>query len=135
MAHLAWVGAKYIRSNSFAFVKDGALVAECGGQTNREDSARFALERAEEFETDVSGSMSATDSFIFDSKVLGTLNSAGKAGVRGIVHPTRKGLTTGNLKPDEKIMEIANAYSMVVIRPRLADEDGNTYPWRVFKHL
>lgn len=131
-AHLAWIGAKYIRSNSFAFVKDGALVAECGGQTNREDSAKFALERAAEFRNDVSGSMSATDSFLFDSKALGTLNVAE---VKGVVHPTRKDMTTGSLKPDEEIVKIADAYSMVLLRPRLVDSDGSETPWRVFKHL
>jgi len=40
-AHLAWIGAKAIQSNSFAFVKDAVLLAECGGQTNREDSANL----------------------------------------------------------------------------------------------
>ena len=41
-AHIAWIGAKAIQSNSFAFVKDAVLLAECGGQTNREDSAKCA---------------------------------------------------------------------------------------------
>lgn len=131
-AHLAWIGAKYIRSNSFAFVSDGVLVAECGGQTNREDSARFALDRAEEFGNDVRGSMSATDSFLFDSKALGTLNVAG---VAGVVHPTRKDLTTGSLKKDEDILKKIDDYEMIMMRPRLVDEDGNEKPWRVFKHL
>src|SRR3972149_11835388 len=36
-AHLAWIGAKAIQSNSFAFCKDAVLLAECGGQPNRED--------------------------------------------------------------------------------------------------
>ena len=35
-AHIAWIGAKAIQSNSFAFVRDAVLLAQCGGQTNRE---------------------------------------------------------------------------------------------------
>ena len=67
-AHIAWIGAKAIQSNSFAFVKDGVLLAECGGQTNREDSAKFASERAVEFNVSLKGSAAATDSFIFGEK-------------------------------------------------------------------
>ena len=48
-AHIAWIGAKAIQSNSFAFVRDAVLLCQCGGQTNREDSAKFANERAVEF--------------------------------------------------------------------------------------
>ena len=55
-AHLAWIGAKAIQSNSFAFVRDAVLLAQCGGQTNREDSAKFAGERATEFAVSLKGS-------------------------------------------------------------------------------
>jgi phosphoribosylaminoimidazolecarboxamide formyltransferase/IMP cyclohydrolase len=131
-AHLAWIGAKAIQSNSFAFCKGAVLLAQCGGQTNREDSAKFANERAIEFEVDMKGSAAATDSFIFDRQAIDLLQ---KIGVAVVVHPTRKLLTTGSLKPDEEILKVVNEYKMVMLRPYLIGADGQEKAWRVFRHL
>jgi phosphoribosylaminoimidazolecarboxamide formyltransferase/IMP cyclohydrolase len=131
-AHLAWIGAKAIQSNSFAFCKDGVLLAECGGQTNREDSAKFAGERAAEFEVSLKDSAAATDSFIFDRENIDLLH---KQGVGVVIHPTRKLLTTGSLKPDLAILDVVNGYDMVMLRPYLIDAGGQEKPWRVFRHL
>ena len=76
-AHISWIATKAIQSNSFAFVKDAVLLAECGGQTNREDSAKFASERADEFEVSLKGSAAATDSFIFDRQAIDLLQKLG----------------------------------------------------------
>ncbi len=131
-AHLAWIGAKAIQSNSFAFCKDAVLLAQCGGQTNREDSAKFAGERAAEFEVSLKGSAAATDSFIFDRENIDLLY---KLGVGVVIHPTRKLLTTGSLKPDIEILNVVNGYDMVMLRPYLIGADGQEKPWRVFRHL
>ena len=131
-AHLAWIGAKAIQSNSFAFVKDALLLAECGGQTNREDSAKFAGERAAEFEVSLQDSAAATDSFIFGRDNIDLLQ---KLGVGVVIHPTRKLLTTGSLKPDLAILDVVNSYDMVMLRPYLIGADGQQKPWRVFRHL
>ena len=131
-AYIAWIGAKAIQSNSFAFVKDAVLLAQCGGQTNREDSAKFAGERAAEFETSLKGSAAATDSFIFNRLAVDLLHSMG---VTTVVHPTRKLLTTGSGKPDIEIINAADEYDMVMIRPHLLDKDGQEKAWRVFRHL
>ena len=131
-AHLAWIGAKAIQSNSFAFCKDGVLLAECGGQTNREDSAKFAGERAAEFEVSLKDSAAATDSFIFDRENIDLLHNQG---VSVVIHPTRKLLTTGSLKPDIEILNVVNGYDMVMLRPYLISADGQEKPWRVFRHL
>ncbi len=131
-AHLAWIGAKAIQSNSFAFCKDALLLAQCGGQTNREDSAKFANERAMEFKVPLKGSAAATDSFIFDRTNIDLLHNMG---VTVVVHPTRKLLTTGSLKPDMEILKVVNEYDMVMLRPYLIGADGQQKPWRVFRHL
>jgi phosphoribosylaminoimidazolecarboxamide formyltransferase / IMP cyclohydrolase len=131
-AHIAWIGAKAIQSNSFAFVKDGVLLCQCGGQTNREDSAKFANERAVEFEVSLKGSAAATDSFIFDRSAIDLVH---ELGVTTVVHPTRKLLTTGSLKPDEEILKVVDEYNMVMIRPYLIGADGQQQAWRVFRHL
>lgn len=131
-AHLAWIGAKAVQSNSFTFCKDAVLLAQCGGQTNREDSAKFAGERAAEFEVSLKGSAAATDSFIFDRTAIDLLH---KMGVKVVVHPTRKLLTTGSLRPDEDILKVVNEYDMVMLRPYLIDANGQQQAWRVFRHL
>lgn len=131
-AHLAWIGAKAIQSNSFAFVKDAVLLAQCGGQTNREDSAKFAGERAAEFKISLQGSSAATDSFIFDRQAIDLLY---KMGVSVVIHPTRKLLTTGSLKPDEEISRAIDEFNMVMLRPYLVGTDGQERAWRVFRHL
>lgn len=131
-AHLAWIGAKAVQSNSFTFVKDAVLLAECGGQTNREDSAKFARERAAEFNVSLKNSAAATDSFIFDRKAIDLLH---EMGVGIVIHPTRKLLTTGSLKPDAEILKIVNDFGMIMLRPYLIGTDGQEKAWRVFRHL
>ncbi len=131
-AHLAWIGAKAIQSNSFAFCGNGLLLAQCGGQTNREDSAKFAFERAKEFRVNTNGCAAATDSFIFDRQAIDLLHGMG---VGIIVQPTRKLLTTGNLKPDVEILRVVDEYNMAMVRPYLIDADGQEKAWRVFRHL
>jgi phosphoribosylaminoimidazolecarboxamide formyltransferase / IMP cyclohydrolase len=131
-AHLAWIGAKAVQSNSFAFVKDAVLLAQCGGQTNREDSAKFARERAVEFNVSLRNSAAATDSFIFDRTAIDLLHEM-EVGI--VVHPTRKLLTTGGLKPDEEILRAVNEFGMVMLRPYLIGADGQEKAWRVFRHL
>jgi len=131
-AHLAWIGAKAIQSNSFAFCKDAVLLCECGGQTNREDSAKFAIERADEFKVSLKGSAAATDSFIFDHTAIDILHAKD---VTTVVHPTRKLLTTGSLKPDRDILKVVDENDMIMVRPFLVGPDGQQKPWRVFRHL
>ena len=131
-AHLAWVGAKWIQSNSFAFCKDAVLLCQCGGQTNREDSAKFAIERADEFRLSLQGSAAATDSFIFDRTAIDVVHAKG---VTTVVHPTRKLLTTGSLKPDQDILKVVDENNMIMIRPYLVGADGQQKAWRVFRHL
>jgi phosphoribosylaminoimidazolecarboxamide formyltransferase/IMP cyclohydrolase len=131
-AHIAWIGAKAIQSNSFAFVKDATLLAQCGGQTNRVDSAKVAKMRADEFKVSLEGSAAATDSFIFDREAIDLLYDMG---VTTVVQPTRKLLTTGKLDPDEKILNAINEHDMIMLRPYLVGEDGQEKPWRVFRHI
>lgn len=131
-AHISWIIAKAVQSNSFAFVKDAVQLAECGGQTNREDSAKFSYERGTEFNVSFKGSTGATDSFIFDRTAIDLLHTMG---VTVVVHPTRKLLTTGSLKADEEILQVMDDYNMVLIRPYLIGAEGQEKVWRVFRHL
>ena len=78
------------------------------------------------------GSAAATDSFIFDRQAIDLLHNIG---VGVVVHPTRKLLTTGSLKPDQEILKVVNEYNMIMIRPYLIGADGQEKAWRVFRHL
>ena len=109
-----------------------SLLAECGGQTNREDSVKFSYERATEFDVSMNGSAGATDSFIFDRTAIDSLH---KMGAAVVVHPTRKLLTTGSLKPDEEILKVVDDYNMVMLRFYLIGADGQQKAWRVFRHM
>ncbi len=131
-AHVAWIGAKWVQSNSFTFCKDAVLLCQCGGQTNREDSAKFAIERADEFKLSLHGSAAATDSFIFDRTAIDIVHAKG---VTTVVHPTRRLLTTGSLKPDQDILRVVDENNMIMVRPYLLGEDGQQKAWRVFRHL
>ena len=131
-AHIAWIGAKAVQSNSFAFVKDAVLLAQCGGQPNREDSAKFAGERAASDSVSLQGTAAATDSFIFDRQAIDLLH---KLGATTVIHPTRKMLTTGSLQPDKEITKVVDDYNMIMIRPYLVGADGQEKAWRVFRHL
>ena len=131
-AHVAWIGAKAIQSNSFAFVKNAVLLAQCGGQTNREDSAKFAGERADEFGVSLTGCAAATDSFIWGRDNIDMLH---RMGVAVLVQPTRALLTTGSLTLDDPIKEAIDEYGMVMVRPYLVGDDGEEKAWRVFRHL
>ena len=131
-AHIAWIAAKAVQSNSFAFVKDAVLLAQCGGQPNREDSAKFAGERAASDNNSLQGTAAATDSFIFDRQAIDLLHGMG---VKTVIHPTRKMLTTGSLRPDREISKVVDEHNMVMIRPYLIAPDGQEKAWRVFRHL
>jgi AICAR transformylase/IMP cyclohydrolase PurH len=109
-----------------------AVSSSCGGQPKREDSAKFAWERAADFEVSLDGCSAATDSFIFDHTNIALLH---KMGVAVIVQPTRRLLTTGSLKTDAAILEIVNDYDMVMLRPYLIGADGQQKAWRVFRHI
>ncbi|MFQ6020626.1 MAG: hypothetical protein ACE5J4_01235 [Candidatus Aenigmatarchaeota archaeon] len=127
---IAWIAAKSIRSNSFVFVKNGQGMAQCGGQSNREDSAKFAGIRASEFGNDMKGSVGATDSFLYD-EVSVDINY--EMGVKVLVNPGRKLLSPNYADKDIPILERINEYEMGMIRPYLI-VNGEEHPWRVFRH-
>jgi phosphoribosylaminoimidazolecarboxamide formyltransferase/IMP cyclohydrolase len=56
----AWRICKHVKSNAIVLAKDGATIGMGAGQMSRVDSVRIALEKAQ---TDVSGSVLASDAF------------------------------------------------------------------------
>jgi phosphoribosylaminoimidazolecarboxamide formyltransferase/IMP cyclohydrolase len=54
---------KHLKSNAIALVKNGQLVGKGCGQTSRIDALRHAIEKAEQFNFDLTGAVMASDAF------------------------------------------------------------------------
>ncbi len=54
---------KHLKSNAIALVKNGQLVGKGCGQTSRIDALRHAVEKARQFNFDLSGAVMASDAF------------------------------------------------------------------------
>lgn len=54
---------KHLKSNAIALVKDKQLIGKGCGQTSRVDALRHALEKARQFEFDLTGAVLASDAF------------------------------------------------------------------------
>ena len=77
----AWAVVKHVKSNAIVLVKDNGTVGICGGQPNRVDSVRMAIERAGDR---ARGSVLASDAFFpFPDGVEEAVN----AGVTAIAQP------------------------------------------------
>ena len=80
-AILAWIIAKHLYSNAFAYVRNGRSIGVCGGQPHRERSGKFACETAKMNGFNIYGEYkelsSATDSFFPFSSGIELLNKVG----------------------------------------------------------
>ncbi len=76
--------AKHLKSNSIALVKNKQLVGKGCGQTSRIDSLRQSIEKAKQFNFDLSGAALASDAFFpFDDCV----KIAHEAGIASFIQP------------------------------------------------
>ncbi len=78
---LAWQVARHVSSNAIVLVKDGATVGIGGGQTNRIDAVRQAIQRAGER---AKGAVLASDAFF---PMPDALEECVAAGVTAVIHP------------------------------------------------
>jgi phosphoribosylaminoimidazolecarboxamide formyltransferase/IMP cyclohydrolase len=75
---------KHLKSNSIAIVKNYQLIGKGCGQTSRVDSLRQALEKARQFNADVTGAVLSSDAFFpFDDCV----KIAHAAGIQAFIQP------------------------------------------------
>jgi phosphoribosylaminoimidazolecarboxamide formyltransferase / IMP cyclohydrolase len=99
---LAWAVVKHVKSNAIVLVQDNGTVGICGGQPNRVDSVRMAIERAGER---ASGSVMASDAFFpFADGVEEAVN----AGVTAIAQP-------GGSARDPETIAAADAASAAMV--------------------
>ncbi len=98
----AWKACQHVKSNAIVFARGEATVGIGGGQPNRVDCVRIAIERSGE---KARGAVMASDAFFpFPDSV----ELAGKAGITGIVHPG------GSIRDAESIA-IANTQGIAMV--------------------
>lgn len=99
---LAWTIAWRVKSNTIAFVKDGAAVGIGAGQMSRVDSSWIAARKAGER---AAGAVVASDAFF---PFPDALELAADAGCTAVIHP-------GGSKGDEDVLQAAEARGMAVV--------------------
>lgn len=99
----AWLACQHVKSNAIVLVRETATVGIGGGQPNRVDCVRSAIQRAG---TRAQGAVLASDAFFPfpDSVAL-----AAAAGVTAIIHP-------GGSMRDAETLVVANAAGMAVVQ-------------------
>ena len=97
---------KHLKSNAIALVKNKQLVGKGCGQTSRVDATRQAIEKAKQFNFDLTGAVMASDAFFpFNDSV----QLAHQAGVTAFIQPG------GSIKDKDSIDYcIANNLAMVM---------------------
>jgi phosphoribosylaminoimidazolecarboxamide formyltransferase/IMP cyclohydrolase len=75
---------KHLKSNAIALIKDRQLVGKGCGQTSRIDALRHAINKAKQFNFDLSGAVLASDAFFpFDD----CIKIAHEAGISSFIQP------------------------------------------------
>ena len=75
---------KHLKSNAIALVKNKQLIGKGCGQTSRIDALKHALDKARQFNADLSGAVLASDAFFpFDDCV----KIAHEAGITSFIQP------------------------------------------------
>lgn len=98
----AWKACQHVKSNAIVFARGEATVGIGGGQPNRVDCVRIAIERSGE---KARGAVMASDAFFpFPDSV----ELAGKAGITGIVNPG------GSIRDAESIA-MANMHGIAMV--------------------
>ena len=91
---LAFLLVKFVKSNAVVYVKDNMMVSLGCGQTNRVDSAKHGIQKAEAFGLSVKGAFMASEAYF---PFRDSVDAAAKAGVAAIIEPG------GSIRDDEVI--------------------------------
>jgi len=102
---LAWWIVRFLPSNAVALVRDGATIGLGGGQPNRVDAVRLALERARRHGHATAGAVLASDGFF---PFPDSLEEAAAAGVRAVVQP-------GGSKRDAEVTAAADRLGLAMV--------------------
>lgn len=97
--------AKHLKSNTIVLARDRQLIGMGCGQTSRVDALRQAIQKAQHFGFDVSGSVMASDAFF---PFADCVEIAHAAGVTAVIHP-------GGSIRDEDSIAFCNAHDMAMV--------------------
>jgi phosphoribosylaminoimidazolecarboxamide formyltransferase / IMP cyclohydrolase len=98
----AWGVAKYVKSNTIVYVKDGKTVGIGAGQMSRIDAAEIGIKKSQ---SGVNGSVLASDAFFPFSDVV---ELAAKHGIKAIIQP-------GGSKRDQESIDKANEAGIAMV--------------------
>lgn len=98
----AWKVCKHVKSNAIVFSSGSQLLAQGGGQTNRVDSVRIAMQRGGEA---LKGSAVASDAFF---PFRDGLDEAARAGATCVIHP-------GGSVRDAEVIAAADEHGMAMV--------------------
>lgn len=101
---------KHLKSNAIALIKDKQLIGKGCGQTSRVDALRHAIEKANQFNFDLKGSVLASDAFFpFNDCV----SIAHKEGIEAFIQPG------GSIRDKDSIdYAVENKLAMVITDKR-----------------
>lgn len=101
----AWKIAKFIKSNTIVFVRDGMTLGVGAGQMSRVDSARIAAIKAKEAGLSLEGSVAASDAFFPFRDGLDVIIDAGATAV----------IQPGGSIRDEEVIAAANERGITMV--------------------
>ncbi|MEM0141188.1 MAG: bifunctional phosphoribosylaminoimidazolecarboxamide formyltransferase/IMP cyclohydrolase [Thermoplasmatales archaeon] len=97
-----WEIVKSVKSNAIVIVSDGWLISSCGGQPNRVDSVKIAIDRAKEKGRITNDSLLISDGFF---PFPDSIEYMWSNGIHNVAAPT------GSVRDDE-VISLANKYGM-----------------------
>ena len=101
----AWRIAKFVKSNTIVFVRDGMTLGVGAGQMSRVDSARIASIKAKEAGLDLHGSVAASDAFFPFRDGLDVIIDAGACAV----------IQPGGSVRDHEVIEAADERGITMV--------------------
>ena len=101
----AWQVAKYVKSNAIVYAKDHCTIGIGAGQMSRVNSARIAIDKANQAKLTVTGAVMASDAFF---PFRDGIDQAAAAGIVAVIQP-------GGSKRDDEVIAAANAHNMSML--------------------
>ncbi len=101
----AWKICKHTKSNAIVFVKDMQTIGVGAGQMSRVDSARIAVQKAEQHNHNLEGAVAASDAFF---PFADGVQKIAKSGITAIVQP-------GGSIRDKEVIEAADKLNIAMI--------------------
>ncbi len=101
----AWIVVKYVKSNAVLFAQNGATLGIGAGQMSRVDAVHLAVWKAGQQETDLKGSVLASDAFF---PFADGLIAAADAGATAVIQP-------GGSVRDEEVIAAADERGIAMV--------------------